>query len=69
MLLIIQTFSSSWKNEITKIACDKYRGIEVLNFAQLFEKLQNSKNHKTFPVHKLQFYLILIVTKKPISIL
>lgn len=53
------------KKEIPKIAREKDGdfGIEVLNFAQLFEKLQKSKGHNPFSFHKPEFYLILIVTK------
>lgn len=53
------------KKEIPKVTCEKDSdlSIEVLNFAQLFEKLQQVKNHNPFSFHKLQFYLILIVTK------
>ncbi|MBK8505484.1 MAG: helix-turn-helix domain-containing protein [Saprospiraceae bacterium] len=37
--------------------------IEVINFAQLLNKLDQSKNHDPFAVHKIEFYLILIITK------
>lgn len=38
--------------------------IEVMNFTQLLETLTNSKNHNPFEVHKIQFYMILVVTHK-----
>ena len=37
--------------------------IEVMDFTQLSEKLSQSNNHDPFAVHKIEFYLILIVTK------
>ncbi|MEM6801954.1 MAG: helix-turn-helix domain-containing protein [Bacteroidota bacterium] len=40
---------------------EKGFGIEVLSFAQLFEKLEKTKKYSPFFFHKLEFYLILIV--------
>ncbi len=38
--------------------------IEVLNFEELYGRLlQSKKDHNPFAVHKIEFYLILVVTK------
>lgn len=37
--------------------------IEVMNFAQLSKKLSKAENHSPFKGHKIDFHLILIVTK------
>jgi len=37
--------------------------IEVINFDELSTKLNQSRNHNPFVVHKIDFFLILIVTK------
>lgn len=54
------------EQEIPKIYFDKNQSlrIEVMNFEQLFDKLSQSKNHNPFAVHKIEFYLILIITQK-----
>lgn len=53
------------EKEIPKILFSKDRvlDVEVMNFTQLFKKLDQSRNHNPFAVHKIEFYLILIVTK------
>jgi len=38
--------------------------IEVMDFAQLSKKFGKAKNHSPFKAHKIEFHLILIVTKK-----
>ena len=42
---------------------DQSLGIEVMNFAQLADKLKHAQNHDPFSVHKIGFFLILLVTK------
>ncbi len=37
--------------------------IEVMQFAQLYEKLDQLDNHDPFAVHKIEFYLILMLTQ------
>ena len=53
------------EKEIPKIYFNNNQGldIEVMDFAQLFDKLNLSGNHNPFAVHKIEFYLILVVTK------
>lgn len=53
------------EKEIPKINYSKTvnLGIEVMNFSQLMGKFQQSKDHDPFAVHKLNFFLILIITK------
>ena len=53
------------QSEIPKIPYKKEEklGIEVMSFAQLFDKLKQSTNHNPFAFHKIEFYLILILTK------
>lgn len=46
---------------------NKDHGIEVMTFEQLYEKLNKSKNHDPFDIHKIEFYLILVVTKNSYS--
>ena len=51
--------------EIPKVYYNDLRKlrIEVMNFSQLFDSLNKSSNHNPFAVHKIEFYLILVVTK------
>ncbi len=42
-------------------------GIEVISFVQLYEKLKELKDHDPFSVHKIEFFLILIVTEHTYS--
>ncbi|GLR17246.1 AraC family transcriptional regulator [Portibacter lacus] len=51
--------------EIPKVYYNDLRKlrIEVMNFSQLFDSLNQSSNHNPFAVHKIEFYLILVVTK------
>lgn len=53
------------EQEIPKVDFNKSKtlGIEVMNFAELLESLQRSKDHDPFSVHKIEFFLILIITK------
>jgi len=53
------------EKEIPKIAYnkDKKLDIEVMTFAQLFSSLNQSKDHNPYAVHRIKFYLVLIVTK------
>ena len=57
------------EKEIPKILFnrDKSLEVEVMNFTQLFDKLNQSKGHNPFAAHKIEFYLILIITKKSYS--
>jgi len=57
------------EKEIPKVLFSKDRtlDVEVMNFAQLLQKLDRSKNHDPFAVHKIEFFLILIVTKNSYS--
>lgn len=57
------------EKEIPKILFDRDKSldIEVMNFAQLLKKLNHSKDHNPFAVHKIEFYLILIVSKNSYS--
>jgi AraC-like DNA-binding protein len=50
------------KKEIPKITFNKNQNlnIEVMNFAQLFNKLKSSSDHYPFAVHKIEFFLIMI---------
>lgn len=43
---------------------DQTIGIEVVNFEQLLDKLNQSMDHAPFSVHKIEFYLILIVIQQ-----
>lgn len=38
--------------------------IEVMNFEELYHRLKNTENHDPFCPHQIEFYLILVVTKK-----
>ncbi|RKR13011.1 AraC family transcriptional regulator [Maribacter vaceletii] len=54
------------KNEIPKVSFDEEHKlrIEVMDFKQLLVKLKNSQiNHNPFEPHKIEFYVIIIVTK------
>ncbi|MEM9819530.1 MAG: AraC family transcriptional regulator, partial [Bacteroidota bacterium] len=52
------------KEEIPKIHYkNKRTDIEVMSFKQLYYKLEQAKDHDPFAVHKIQFFLILIVTQ------
>ena len=57
------------EKEIPKIPFKESQSldIEVMNFAQLVDKLNQSKNHNSFAPHKIEFYLILILTKNSYS--
>ena len=56
---------NNMENEIPKIFFDRYKklDIEVMSFGQLFNKLNQSKDHNPFAIHRIEFYLILISTK------
>lgn len=53
------------EKELPKIPFDKQASlsIEVMNFEQLFDKLKQIKSHNPYTPHKIEFFLILIVTK------
>lgn len=53
------------KKEIPKISfqSSKELDIEVLTFNEAYDKLVKVDNHNPFNTHKIQFYLILVVTK------
>lgn len=53
------------KIEIPRIDFDKSNevNIEVLNFTELLKKLNQSKSHDPYAVHKIEFYLILIISE------
>lgn len=55
------------EKEIPKIYFnhDHLLQIEVMDFAELFEKLRQSNSHNPFAVHKIEFYMILVLTQKP----
>lgn len=55
--------------EIPKIPFDENQSldVEVMSFAQLVGKLTQSNDHNPFAAHKIEFYLILIVTKNSYS--
>ncbi len=58
------------EKEIPKIHFNKSQslGIEVMNFAQLRNKLLvQSKDHDPFSAHRLKFFLVLVVTKNAYS--
>lgn len=52
-------------NEIPHITFKKdlSLSVEVINFEELYNKLKASEDHNPFDVHKIDFYLILVVTK------
>jgi AraC-like DNA-binding protein len=54
------------EKEIPKIFFNRYTSldVEVMNFSQLSTKLKESKNHNPFARHRIEFYLILVVTQK-----
>lgn len=54
------------EKEIPKIYFNRKQSlqIEVMNFKELFDRLDQSKDHNPFAVHKIEFYLILVITKK-----
>lgn len=54
------------KTEIPKIQFtnDDAQHIEVMSFAQLRDKLSKAVHHNPFKGHKIEFHLIMIVTKK-----
>ena len=53
------------QKDIPKIYFDRNIGfdIEVANFTQLSAKLRNAKNHDPFAPHRLEFFLILILSQ------
>lgn len=53
------------EKELPRIHFDKHTSldIEVMNFEKLLNKLNQIKNHNPFTPHKIEFYLILIITK------
>ncbi|MFK7908849.1 MAG: helix-turn-helix domain-containing protein [Chitinophagales bacterium] len=58
------------EKEIPKIHFNKNQslGIEVMNFAQLRNKLLvQSKDHDPFSPHRLKFFLVLVITKNTYS--
>lgn len=57
------------EKEIPEIRLDKHASlnIEVMNFEELFLKLNQAQNHSPFAPHKIKFYLILILTKNSYS--
>lgn len=57
------------EKEIPKIFFNRYKSldIEVMNFTQLSSKLIQSETHNPFAAHKIEFYLILIITKNSYS--
>ena len=52
--------------KIPKIFFNRYKSldVEVMNLSQLFKKLNLLKNHNPFAAHRIEFYFILIVTRK-----
>jgi AraC-like DNA-binding protein len=56
---------SKMKKELPEINFDKHASldIEVMDFEQLYGKLRQIKEHNPFTSHKIEFYLILVVTK------
>lgn len=57
------------ENEIPKIFFNRSKSldIEVMNFTQIFSKLNQSEGHNPFAAHKIEFFLILIITKNSYS--
>ena len=57
------------KKELPEIHFDKQASlnIEVMNFEQLFAKLNRITEHDPFAPHKIEFYLILVVTENAYS--
>ena len=56
-------------NDLPKIAFKSNieLDIEVMTFAETYDKLNKSSNHNPFSSHRILFHLILIVTKKSYS--
>ena len=57
------------KKEIPKIFFSRHKSldVEVMTFGQMSEKLNQLKNHNPFVAHRIEFYLILIVSQKSYS--
>jgi len=57
--------TNKMKKELPEINFDKQSSldIEVMNFEQLSGKLRQTDNHDPYAHHKIEFYLILIVTE------
>lgn len=55
------------KKGLPEVKFDKHSklNIEVMDFKQLYQLLNQAQNHSPFEPHKIKFYFILIVTKKP----
>lgn len=53
------------EQEIPKIAFSRYNDldVEVMSFKELYGKLDLSNDHDPFALHRIEFYLILIVSK------
>ena len=53
------------EKDIPRVNFDQSKSlnIEVMNFSQLLKNLNKSKDHSPFSVHRIDFFLILIVTK------
>ncbi|TXF89808.1 AraC family transcriptional regulator [Neolewinella aurantiaca] len=53
------------EEEIPKILFNTSQSlqIEVMTFEQLFRKISQSKDHNPFAPHKIEFYLVLVVTE------
>lgn len=54
------------EDEIPKIAFNRNKDldVEVMSFRELFSKLNRSSDHDPFAVHRIEFYLILIVKEE-----
>lgn len=52
-------------NKIPKIEFNKSQtlDVEIVDFSELYKKLSQSKSHDPYAMHKIEFYLILIITK------
>lgn len=57
------------ETDIPKIYFNKRQplGIEVMSFSELLERLTHSEDHDPFSRHRLEFFLILILTKHTYS--
>ena len=42
---------------------EQFLGIEVMSFQELLEKLKETENHDPYSVHRIKFYLILVISK------
>lgn len=53
------------EEDIPKVYFSKHESllIEVMNVGQLMDKLNHSKDHDPFAIYKIEFYLILVLTK------